>query len=526
MTRFGRLVLFVAPALAIAAGSIAQTPYVPQAQFCSVAGTTSLCPTIPGNIGQDQGLDVLDYPGLIGRTPTSPNTDVQTPFDNLSWQTFVALNWTASKESSPPSVGLQSGGARVWETWAHPDDVFHAASVQANCAKVHKKGEPIFSFASNGKGSEVAQHEEILQASSGDPAIDIDGNWTVYERRLNAVEIAYLQAPGGHKEWNLTTSAGQKAFIAAKQTVAFPDFTATKTTGAIEVKAAWRILDLKKHPNDAKRFYVIHALLAVAPDLVKRAGTPEPICAHADLGLVAMHIIQKNASQQGLKPLWFWSTFEHVDNAPMAANPCNVAAPDNCPYLSTNNVPCPTSAAVATGDYSYFDTTEPNATVNTPPVASVGGKYFWSPNRPFAGMYLTPVGSKKIGTQIARCWGIYETTAALNKQWQNALSQAGSVFANYMLVSTQWGMTYYKEGTPTKSPTDAAPNMLSNTLLETYLQNEYDASNGFNTGSCISCHSVATFRRSSVATDLSFLPGLIQPDLLRRPPMFQPAAHR
>jgi hypothetical protein len=526
MQRCVRVLFLLSPVfLLIAFGSTgsAQNPYTPTPIFC-VNGGAALCPIIPGNIGDDPALiRGVGYQGLINRIPASFNGDVQTPFDNLSWQTFVALNWAAKSVSAPPEQGLQSGGARVWQTWARPGDVFKGPSKQANCTLVGD--EPVFSFASNGQGKEVAQHEEIIQAATGDPLIDIDGNWTIYERRLNTIEISYLQAPGGNKQWNLTTAAGQKAFLAASppQKVNFPDFNATKSTGAIEIKAAWRVLDLKKHPDDAKRFYVIHALLAVAPDLVKPAGK---LCAQVDLGLVAMHIIQKNAPQgNNLLASWFWTTFEHVDNAPTAAQPCDVTDPTKCklgtvegnPELQSCPPPPPPPGAP---DYSYFNKDVPPGPVNAPPTASSGGKFFWSRQQPFAANYLKPVGGKAIGTQVARCWSIYQTTAELNTQWQDALAKVGSVFSHYELISTQWGTTYE---TQMKLPLDGAPNLLSNTVVETYMQNAYDPNDGFGTGSCVSCHHVATFRKSTVSTDFSFLPGMVQPEELRRAPLFQPA---
>lgn len=518
--------------LLIAFGSTgsAQNPYTPAPQFCADPKVSSLCPIIPGNIGNDQALkNGVGYQGLINRHPQSPAGDVQTPFDNLSWQTFVALNWAANGESAAPEQGLQSGGARVWQTWARPGDVFRGTSIQADCKSARIDDEPVFSFASNGQGKEVAQHEEIIQAATGDPLIDVDGNWTIYERRLNTIEITYLQAPGGNKQWNLTTAAGQKAFLAASppQKVNFPDFTTTKSTGAIEIKAAWRVLDLKNHPDDAKRFYVIHALLAVAPDLVKPAGK---LCAQVDLGLVAMHIIQKNAPLgNNLLPSWFWTTFEHVDNAPLAAAPCDVTKPTECKLGTVKSSPdlqsCPPLPPDRTApEYSYFTKTFrqliPPLAVNQPPQASPGGKFFWSRERPFAANYLKSVGGKKIGTQVARCWNIYQTTDELNTQWQRALAKVGSVFSHYMLVSTQWGTTYE---TQMKLPLDAAPNLLSNTVVETYMQNAYDPNDGFGTGSCVSCHNVATFRKSKVSTDFSFLPDMVQPEQLRRAPLFQPA---
>jgi hypothetical protein len=527
-----RVLFFLSPLLLlIAFGShgLAQSGYTPQAKFC-VDGKSSLCSIVPGDIGDDPALDIgLGYRGLIGKLPTSAKTDVQTPFDNLSWQSFVALNWTAGKQGKGPEQGLQSDGARVWQTWARPGDIFQGQSIQADCSPIGD--DSVFSFASDGNGNEVALHEEIIQASTGDPLIDIDGNWTIYERRLNGGEIGYLQAPGGHKEWNLTNAAGQKAFLAASQKVNFPAGRQTPDgfiPGAMEIKAAWRILDLKKHPEDAKRFYVIHALLAVAPDLVARPGRPAaPICAHVDLGLVAMHIIQKNNARHNLNPVWFWSTFEHVDNAPLAATPCDVTAPEQCklgPLTQPELQSCPPRPAAGPApEYSYFNKSVPSGgPVNQPPQALLGsgGKFFWSPEQPFAASYLKSVAGKRIGTQVARCWKIFEMTDALNAQWRAALRNVNSVFQNYMLVSTQWGTGYE---TPLKVPADAAPNMLSNTLLETYMQKAYDPKEGFNTGSCISCHNVATFDKSKVKTDLSFLPSLIQREPIRRAPLFQAA---
>jgi len=524
MNRIVQVSLILSALLLVATDSsvTAQSGYTPVAQLCATTTNPNLCSVLPGNIGPDPSLGVFGYSGLLNRHPTRANDDVQTPFDNLSWQSFIALNWTAGQESQPPQVGLQSQGARVWQTWTRAGTAFHAPN--PNYCAQQFGGQPAdFTFASDGQGNEIAQHEEILQAATGDPAIDVNGNWTIYERRLNDVEIAYLQKPNGNPAWDLTTLNGQKAFIAASQTVNFPDYqTANAPTGAIEIKAAWRILDLKNNPADAQRFFVMHgARIAVAPDLVNRQGAAAPICAQVDLGLVAMHIIQKNVAQQNLKAQWFWSTFEHVDNAPQAAQPCDVTVPDQCTFGQESCEP-PGIAGNQT-NYSYFNTDVAMSPVNVAPVASAGDKFFWSPQQPYAAGYLVPLSGKMVGTQIARCWAIYETTASLNTSWQSALKSVNSVFANYMLVGTQWGTGYTADVTPKKSPTDAAPNMLANTLLETYIQTAYNPTDGFGTGSCISCHGVATFHKTNIATDLSFLPNLASVNLLRRAPLGQPA---
>ncbi|MEJ0026981.1 MAG: hypothetical protein WDN01_13220 [Rhizomicrobium sp.] len=521
----GLLPLFAALACAALIGAApAPSTYVPQAQFCHRPATThgpvinGLCPTIPGNIGPDPLLDQkIAYNGIVGAHPASPATDVQTPFDNLSWQTFVALNWTRGKENRPAREGLNGKGERVWQGFPRVSQVFGNSKVQANCNV--PPGYEVFSIASQGDGQPATRNEEYIQAATGDPAIDVNGNWTLYERRVNGIEIAYLKAPDGKRNWNLTTLAGQFAFAENNAAVNFPAAGGGRPNGAMEIKAAWRILDPARHVANQKRFYVIRAIIAVAPDLVFRgAKRPAPICAPVDLGLVAMHIIQKNpTTTNDLKPEWFWSTFEQVDNAPLAADACDPASPSTCGTLG--KLACPAGPPLlGAPDYSYFNARYPNLPTNQPPQLLLGGKAFlWNPVQPYAFSYLTPAGGgAKAGTQIARCWKIYAMTEALNTQWRAELRKVGSVFANYMLVGTQWGAS--TTATPNRQiPTGGVPNFLSNSVVETYLQTLADPNNPFGNGSCISCHSAATLLNNTTPANLSFLPDLVNLLQVRRP---------
>jgi hypothetical protein len=498
--------------------------YVPQAQFCvaSAGSGSPLCSVIPGNIGPDPALDqTIAYNGIVGAHPTSAASDVQTPFDNLSWQTFVALNWTAGKENQDAHAGLQSTGPRVWESWPRVSDVFGNGPVRAQCNV--PPGLAVFQIASNGQGQPVAQNEEYIQAATGDPAIDVSGNWTIYERRLDGVEVGYLKAPEGKPSWNLTTAAGQAQLVKDGGTVSFPSYGLPgPPTGAIEIKAAWRVLDPSQRDRNRQTYYLVPAMLTVAPDLVAQTPgkAPAPICAQVDLGLVAMHIIQKNpTTQNALLPEWFWSTFEHVDNAPLATQACDLTTPSTCPLLG--QLACPVPAG--TGAYSYFNPACPDCQTNQPPVASASGTPFsWNPVPPYAKSYLTqaPSGGKPVtvGTQISRCWKIYSLTDELNQQWRNQLRLVGSVFQNYMLVGTQWGASITSTPDP-KVPNDSVPSFLSNSVVETYLQTLSDPQNPFGTGSCVSCHRAAMLPGSTTPSNLSFLPALVTPGLVRRAPM-------
>ena len=95
-----KLLLISMPFLLITSGllvyrSTAQTSYVPTAQLCA---NGSKAPFLASAIGPDPLLHSgFGYSGLFGPLPTSPGNDLETPFDNMAWQMFVALNWVAAQ---------------------------------------------------------------------------------------------------------------------------------------------------------------------------------------------------------------------------------------------------------------------------------------------------------------------------------------------------------------------------------------------------------------------------------------------
>src|SRR3569832_2371465 len=110
----------------------------------------------------------------------------------------------------------------------------------------------------------------------------------------------------------------------------------------------------------------------------------------------------------------------------------------------------------------------------------------------------------------------------LNTQWRGQLAAIGSVFQNYMLVGTQWGASTTATPNP-KVAIGGVPNFLSNSVVETYLQNAADPKNPFNNGSCITCHNSATLVvNNTTPANLSFLPDLVNLLQVRRPPTGKP----
>lgn len=430
----------------------------------------------------------------------------------MAWQMFVALNWR-SDAPDDAADGLAKPGMRVWQTWRRVEDVFGPGPVRPACA--NPSNLPVFTIASDGKGNPSARNEEYFQASTNLPLIDVNGNWTIFERRLNDVEIHYLENPIDAPGANLTTLKGQRAFLRAGGKVAFPEGAATPTgrNGAMEVKAAWRIIVPDKG-DDPTRYFIMRALLQVSGELVNGQA---PICEPVTLGLVGMHIIQKNPVAGKLLNQWIWASFEHIDNAPLAKSACDPTGEGRSVCVSINKPSCGPGAPDNSTRYSYFDRSANKAgSTNVPPVASKNREapaFQWSKTQPYARPYQqTPNGTSP---QAVRCWSIYSLTDSLNVSWRTRLQQTSSPFANYMLIGTQWGGNV--EPVPNgKLPNNAVPGLLSNITLETYIQNYVSKNSGAGIGSCISCHANAALAVSKMNSDFSFLPSLAEPMVTRR----------
>jgi hypothetical protein len=246
--------------------------------------------------------------------------------------------------------------------------------------------------------------------------------------------------------------------------------------GSIEIKAAWRILDPKKG-DDPSRYFWREQDLYIPAD---HSGAPDhkPFCIpKAKLGLVAIHILHKTASQ----PQWFWSTFEHRDNSPSTTDPAHPAA-------------CPGPAGGALPRYSYYQPQCPPG-VCAPNVGPPGKTFLWSPTPPYAAAYAK---AKLFGTQVVRCQPIAQNSPSsplVDARWEPKL--ASTVWRNYQLVGTQWGVGF--TGAPPAPPpcygknVDCAPPIMLNSIQETYMQKSVSQTNAklFSNG-CIQCHALAT----------------------------------
>jgi len=483
----------LAALLVVASIASAQTqagkPTPPQYQF-------------PAPLSSQLPYDV-DIAAVRKLTQAGEIAEAQRLFDILAWQAFLALNWPARADGQPdPAKDLKdSQSPRVWEFFRESGTVFLAdgkapeawsgssywkttAQEAASGAKPTRKlwmseiGDP------HGPGASVDQVDENLQAFTG-PLIDQEGKWVRYEVLVNDEEFNYLFA---NKLYSLE---GQADYV-RQHPIEFPINDGDRKHGAIEIKLAWKQLDRRDDPARflVRRASVRHMIADAKGNLPKDLPWSDET-----MGLVGMHISMRTESS----PTWIWATFEHVDNTTVNSlerdshgRPLRPLFNNPDSPTQTVNILAPKNAAP---DASGFPTT-------------------WAEN-----LTTTP-------TQVFPMFHLTGDTKELNREVQDLLRNAGSVFQYYQLNGTQWpidpAMPAFAGGVASdpsgkqissapesiifKVPGRVVPVYLINSTMETFFQNGNqpagpleeddrlpagvlsDSSRVFGTESCNGCH--------------------------------------
>jgi hypothetical protein len=471
-----------------------------QQAFCAGPGSnpSNLCSYLP-----------QDSTPPVGYTAFSCAGQVQ--FDNYSWETLVALNWPANPQGQAcQQVGpgcpynsiltAQTATPRVWDYFLAANQVIPSASeyklgafpgAPACGVRAAAPGAPpvrVLTMTAKADGSVVP---DILEPFTTTPLLDRNLNYTMYEILLNRDEALYITTN------KLNTVAGQEA----AKSINFPCGKLSggkgSTTcpgpiggdGSIEIKAAWRILDPTKG-DDLSRYFWREQDLYISAD---RSADHKAFCiSKAKLGLVAFHILHKTASQ----PQWFWTTFEHKDNAPATTSTTTCVGPNFGPQPL----------------YSYYQWQCPQS-VCKPNAGPPGKTFLWNPKPPYAAAYAT---AGKYGTQVVRCQPVPQNSPSspvLDNRWLPRLGN--TVWSNYRLVGTQWGIGY-TGAPPVPSPcydgnTVCAPFHLLNSVQETYMQDKVDPKQPkLFTNGCIQCHALATtVGTNQKPADFSFILGRV-----------------
>lgn len=386
-------------------------------------------------------------------------------FDYLSWSTFIALNWPADTKKCTPDLTktiLSGQGPVVWETYLTDSDVF----VDPKTKKPAKWCAPPGLTALSPEAKQLAQKTKVnrffgMLTKFGPKEPGLKGSQGI--EGIQEVGGALTDKNGRFVRYEVRMNQDEYNYItknnlwnAAGQakitTISFPEgASAFGPVGAMEIKAAWKILGAGDDPT---RFYKIQANVFNDAN-----GSPSPGTNPVTLGLVGFHILHKAKGQSK----WVWSTFEQTDNVTA------FSYPDGKPNVQTAKTP-----------YTELDPT--GKPINLP-------------------------------VNVVRINPIENPATDMNAGFQKLL--AGSVWANYSLVATQWAGNL--GGLP-------KPAYMANTVIETYTQGPTPPSDGpiaypspgykpFSpsaSSSCMKCHSVAVAADQKTNADFSFLLGNAQ----------------
>ncbi len=452
----------------------------------------------------------VPQPKITYEIPINPSLTIarEPGFAAFAWQAFVALNWPADcKDGSPledKTIGEDPDAPRVWEFYNFTEDIFLpngakprpkpvvppqclSRDLRTNSQGQNTGNQPVarslrlteFSADPDLRIEKITTDPSMSILVPGHkPLVDRAGNYIINEVRMNPVEVKEILANRWYAANNLqdfNNTDNKFALVCSQMRPGgvydgmFP-CTDNDTVGAIEIKAAWKVLPDPVPEAVKAKYYTTRRTFTVEDvDEQEKEVT-------VSVGLVGFHIMQKT-SQQG----WSFATFEQVDNAPDA------------------------SALPLTGSYTLYDPgcTGEYCETNT---SFAEEPYLWRDEFPHAVTKTDGQIEPQIPSQITRLISITQVADTLNAEWQNAL--ASSVWKNYQLIGTQW------LGSPTVpydlQVRDVQPRQgnqeskLANVTLEPYVQTQPPIGT-----SCVPCHTRAMLPRQNeepfVFADFDFL---------------------
>jgi hypothetical protein len=251
----------------------------------------------PGVLPVDVSLE--DNTKCKGTECPDPNGCCQPCFDCYGWQLFIALNWPA-KSAGEPDPSKPFGEPReysdvVWQTYKSAFDVFGDR-------------QPTPWGANN--THELQLNSAVIKDTLLKYDLQSDHNWLTdeagnvvrYEIRVNKDEFQYiLKNDLWHQEGLFKAVTSGPGVELPSQKSEFGD------VGAMEVKAAWRIIPEARRAYFEENYKVAHAKVY---DPASKSSQDK------DVALVGLHIIKKTPNS----PQWVWTTFEHKDNAPVVGD--------------------------------------------------------------------------------------------------------------------------------------------------------------------------------------------------------------
>ena len=412
---------------------------------CAKAGSMAPNPELPTSI--DNTCAQIPYaPALFERSEGGKRTTDQDAADMYSWLSFIALNWPVNPLTCTPDTTqsiLTNPNSPTWMSYISPGDVFkmvgkpdpwcggqvaltggqagaplrglsamqqreiaHLPLAVRQIAQAHP--EVKLYLAHDSKSEELLESSPTLLTSGPDrlksilqstdlPIVDQNGRFARFSIAMNKDEYELINNN------TLYTKAGQAKY----GPVTFPESDEAKQImGAMEVKAAWKVLGKGDNPA---HFFTQKALVYTG-----RSGKPSPD-GLVTVGLIGLHILHKSEGQN----FWAWSTFEQVDN--------------NTTSFFNSNCPVPTP-----NPHNHCLVNKPTADANA--------------------MELDPDGKPlQFPTQIQLNSYIVPTNPGYDTAFQHLL--ANTPWAYYKLISTQWN----------SGATGLVPQFMASSVQETFV---------------------------------------------------------
>ncbi|PYT03638.1 MAG: hypothetical protein DMF60_17750 [Acidobacteria bacterium] len=301
----------------------------------------------------------------------SPNASL-TDLECFAWQSFIALNWPAVTQNwmqntrGVPDQTQNFGasgtnnfaGNLVWETYKHKVELFPATGAPPQSydtkpnyvysAKVTvPQGVNGSLFNNLDEGTEIDQNYMFFPknppkpSSTGKSITPNQDHQILFEARANRVEYNYVVS---NQYYNATIAAKAATntvnYLSNPSTPPQPPFISFPAgdmsqsdpsfEGAIETKAAWRILTADEVASG--RYHTASAVYYSGTD-------SRPVAQNATFGLLALHIIHKTRNY----PYFIFATFEQEDALKLVnGNPTGLYFITTYPkvtYLDNNNQP-------------------------------------------------------------------------------------------------------------------------------------------------------------------------------------------
>lgn len=230
--------------------------------------------------------------------------------DAFAWQTFLGLNL---------NPGESRDGEPTWASWTNTVDLINCNQPTAPAAGTCIDGRffpkactEIEGYADHAVIDQVGKVDDLVfgaesKGLSSHPVVAANGTFLRYQILISPPLSSWLigqslQAPATLQ--SMQSNMGQVVFLCSD-----PKVVGTNYQSMI-LKLAWMEAPQGATTSQPASDIFRREMLVYTPSWRSSGG--EATCVKKTLGLVGVHIARKTVSQPG----WVWATFEHRDNAP------------------------------------------------------------------------------------------------------------------------------------------------------------------------------------------------------------------